>query len=87
MRVLFSVEEAWDAEFVKSPHHLLEAKEGVTFGYSSEVLTVLVSETVEDEGCEFVHALAVVEPWVCLQEDVNNASQAIIVIGFLPKKR
>lgn len=83
MGVAFAIEEPWDGQFVEGFDHFLEAVKGIAFCHAPEVLAVFVGEAVEDEGCEFVHALAVGILWVGFEEDVDDSGEAVVVVGFL----
>lgn len=65
----------------------MKAIKGVAFCYSPEIFAVLVGKAVEDESCEFVHALAVCELRVDSKKDVDDAGEAVVVVSFLSIQR
>jgi hypothetical protein len=83
VRILFAVEEPVGRMPPQVLHNDFEAEEGITFGDSTKILAVFVGEAVENERCQFVHALTVCYFWVFFKKDVNDAGQAIVVVGFL----
>lgn len=82
MRVLLAVEEAVGRVSPEVLHDDFEAEESVAFRHPAKVLAVFVGEAVEDEGCQFVHALAVGYFRVLFEEDVDDAGQAVVVVGL-----
>lgn len=85
--VLLAVEEARNGQLSELLHDPLETNESIALSDPPEVFAVLVGETVEDEGCQLVHALAVDYSWIVLQEDVDESSEAVIVVGLPPLLR
>jgi hypothetical protein len=83
MRVLLSIEETRYDLFGQCSHDLLEAEVGVTLSHPSEVLAVLIGETVKDQGCQLVHTLTVGVLLVAFEEDVYDAGETVVVVGLM----
>lgn len=82
MRILFSVEKPRDGQFRERNHSFFEAKEGIAFRNPSKVLTVLIGKAIKNKSSKFIHTLTILVLRISLQEGVDDASEAVKVVGF-----